>query len=59
MSDGRNTIIVQYVNIYKIEILDNDLIVILIFHTAVNIIPMIEGHTRCVNQDWFLDFEIF
>ena len=51
MSDGRNTIIVQYVNTYKIEILDNDLIVILIFHTAINIIPMIEGHTRCVNQD--------
>ena len=51
MSDGRNTIIVQYVNTYKIEILDNDLIVILIFHTAVNIIPMIEGYTRCVNQD--------
>ena len=57
VSSGRNTIIAQYVKTYKIKVLDSDLIVIIIFCTITGTMPMIEGHTTCINQDWFLDFE--
>jgi len=52
MSGGRNTIIAQHVETYKIEALDNDLIVIVMFHTATSA-------TRCIDKCWVIDFKIF
>ena len=50
MSSGRNTIITQYVETYKIEALDNNLITIVIFCTITSIMLMIKGHTKYINQ---------
>jgi len=46
-----HTIIVQHVETYKIMALDNDLIVIVMFHTAT-------GATRCINKCSSIDIEI-
>jgi len=50
MSSGRNTIITQYIETYKIEALDNNLTVIIIFCTITSIMLIIEGHTKYINQ---------
>ena len=51
VSSGRNTIIAQHVETYKIEALDNDLIVIVMFRTATSA-------TRCIDKCWVIDFKI-
>ena len=51
VSSGRNTIIAQHVETYKIEALDNDLIVIVMFRTATSA-------TRCIDKCSSMDIEI-
>ena len=51
MSGSSNTIIVQRVETYKIEALDNDLIVIIMFRTATST-------TRCIDKCSSMDIEI-
>ena len=51
MSSSRYTIIVQHIKTYKIEALDNNLIVIVMFHTTTNT-------TRCIDKCSSMDIEI-
>jgi len=48
VSGSRNTIIVQHVKTYKIEALDNDLIVIVVIHIATNATKYID---KCSSID--------
>jgi len=51
VSSGRNTIVTQHIETYKIEALNNDLIVIVMFHTA-------KSATRCIDKCSSMDIEI-
>ena len=58
MSSSSNIIIVQHIKTCKIEVLDNNMIVIIIFCTTLNTIPMIEDCIRCINKGRLIDIKI-